>query len=62
VVPIIIDGTGDIVSKGSNVSKTLDKKEVSITFLDPIYPKEDEGFVSFRRRVKVEMQTAIENS
>jgi 1-acyl-sn-glycerol-3-phosphate acyltransferase len=62
VVPILINGTGDIVSKGSNVSKTLDKKEVSITFLDPIYPKENEGFVSFRKRVKVEMQTKIENS
>jgi 1-acyl-sn-glycerol-3-phosphate acyltransferase len=56
VVPIIINGTGDIVSKGSNVSKTLKKKEISVTLLDPIYPMSDETFLSFRKRVKVVMQ------
>ena len=56
VVPVIINGTGDIVSKGSNVSKTLNKKEISVTFLEPIYPKEEETFLSFGKRVKVVMQ------
>ena len=61
IVPIIINGTGTIVSKGSNVSKTLNKKDVSITFLDPIYPKEDENFIALRKRVKGQMQTFITN-
>lgn len=56
VVPIIINGTGDIVSKGSNVSKTLKKKEIKITFLEAIYPMQEESFLSFRKRVKFEMQ------
>jgi len=56
VVPIIINGTGDIVSKGSNISKTLKKKEISVTFLEPIYPEDKETFLSFRKKVKVVMQ------
>ena len=62
VVPVIIDGTGSIVSKGSNVTKTLDKKNVKITFLEPIYPKEAETFLELRRRVKEVMQTYIDNN
>jgi len=62
VVPIIIEGTGSIVSKGSNVSKTLDKKEVTITFLEPIFPEKEEGFVAFRKRVKVVMQNHKEKN
>jgi len=60
VVPIIINGTGSIVSKGSNVSKTLDKKDVTITFLEPIFPQEDECFTAFRKRVKQQMQQYID--
>ncbi len=60
VVPIIINGTGAIVSKGSNVSKTLAKKEINISFLAPIYPKLDETFLSFRKRVKLVMQNYMD--
>ena len=60
VVPVIINGTGDIVSKGSNVSKTLNKKEIDVTFLEPIYPQSEETFLSFRKRVKVVMQTYMD--
>jgi 1-acyl-sn-glycerol-3-phosphate acyltransferase len=61
VVPIIIDGTGKIVSKGSNVTKTLDKKDVTITFLEPIYPQEGERFLQLRRQVKQTMQEFIDD-
>ena len=60
VVPVIINGTGNIVSKGSNVSKTLDKKEINISFLEAIYPQEEETFLSFRKRVKLVMQSNID--
>ena len=36
LVPVIIYGTGKIVSKESNITKTLKKKDVKIVFLDPI--------------------------
>lgn len=60
VVPVIIQGTGDIVSKGSNISKTLRKKDVSVTFLEPIYPQEEEKFLPFKKRVQLTMQTFID--
>ena len=62
VVPIIINGTGNIVSKGSNITKTLEKKEVSITFLEPIYPKSDERFLSFGNRVRKLMQSHVDKN
>jgi len=60
VVPVIINGTGSIVSKGSNITKTLKKKEVDITFLKPIYPNKDERFLTFGNRVKNVMQSYID--
>jgi len=60
VVPVIINGTGSIVSKGSNITKTLDKKEVNITFLAPIYPHKDEKFLTFSNRVRGIMQLSID--
>ncbi len=60
VVPVIINGTGNIVSKGSNVSKTLDKKEISVTFLEKIHPQSGETFLSFRKRVKGIMQNYMD--
>jgi 1-acyl-sn-glycerol-3-phosphate acyltransferase len=61
VVPVIINGTGSIVSKGSNVSKTLEKKDVTITFLEPIHPEKEESFIEFRKRVKIDMQNHIDS-
>jgi len=61
LVPIVIKGTGDIVTKGSNVTKTLDKKDVTITFLDPIYPNRDERFIDLGKRVRATMQEYIDN-
>ena len=60
VVPIIIKGTGRIVSKGSNITKTLEKKEVEISFLEPIYPHKGEKFLTFGNRVKQTMQLYID--
>ncbi len=60
IVPIIINGTGKIVSKGSNITKTLNQKDVVVTFLDPIYPHEDERFLQLRTRVKAVMQEFID--
>jgi len=59
VVPVIIKGTGSIVSKGSNITKTLEKKEINITFLEPIYPHKDEKFLTFSHRVRGIMQLSI---
>lgn len=59
VVPIVIDGTGAIVSKGSNIAKSIEKKDVTVTFLDPIYPKKDESFAQYKKKVKTTMQTYI---
>ena len=60
IVPIVINGTGKIVSKGSNITKTLTKKDVIITFLSPIYPKMNETFPQFKKRVKNIMQEFID--
>ena len=60
VVPVIIRGTGSIVSKGSNITKTLEKKEIDITFLEPIYPNRDEKFLTFGNRVREIMQLSID--
>ncbi len=60
VVPVIIKGTGSIVSKGSNISKTLERKEIEITFLKPIYANKDEKFLSFGHRVQEVMQLEID--
>ena len=60
IVPIIIDGTGSIVTKGSNITKTLEKKDVTITFLKPIYPKSDEKVMEFKKRVREVMQEYID--
>jgi len=60
VVPIIINGTGSIVTKGSNITKTLDKKNVEITFLEPIYPHNDEKFMQFAKRVQLIIQKHID--
>ena len=62
VVPVIINGTGSIVSKGSNVTKTLERKDVDITFLEPIYPKRDEKFLTFGNRVRGVMQLFIDKT
>ena len=59
VIPVIIDGTGKIVTKGSNVTKTHDFTEINVTFLDPIYPQEDETVRSLMKRVKETMQVEI---
>lgn len=60
VVPIIIDGTGKIVSKGSNVTKVTDKKDVNISFLEPIYPQKEESFLELRKRVKANTQQFVD--
>ncbi|MEN8146108.1 MAG: lysophospholipid acyltransferase family protein [Campylobacterota bacterium] len=59
VIPVIVDGTGKIVAKGSNVTKTHDFTEINVTFLDPIYPQEDETVRSLMKRVKETMQVEI---
>jgi len=60
IVPVIIKGTGNIVSKGSNITKTLERKEIDITFLKPIYAHKGEKSLSFGHRVKEIMQLQID--
>jgi len=59
IVPVIIDGTGRIVSKGSNVTKTSQATDIEVSFLDPIYPQEDETVRSLMKRVKEIMQVEV---
>ena len=59
IVPVIIDGTGRIVSKGSNVTKTAHATDIDVNFLDPIYPQEGESVRSLMKRVRETMQTEI---
>ena len=59
IVPVIIDGTGRIVSKGSNVTKTAQATDIDVSFLDPIYPQEGESVRALMKRVKETMQTEI---
>ena len=59
VVPVIIDGTGRIVSKGSNVTKTSQATDIDVSFLDPIYPQEGETARSLMKRVKETMQVEV---
>ena len=59
IIPVIIDGTGRIVSKGSNVAKTAQATDIDVSFLDPIYPQEGETVRSLMKRVKETMQTEI---
>jgi len=61
IVPILINGTGKIVSKGSNITKTTHKKDIHIAFLNPIYPKDNETFTTLAKRVKDIMQIHINN-
>jgi 1-acyl-sn-glycerol-3-phosphate acyltransferase len=61
LVPVLINGTGKIVTKGSNITKTVEKKDIHITFLDPIYPEKSETFATLAKRVKDVMQTHINN-
>jgi len=59
VVPVIIHGTGAIVSKGSNVAKTLRSREIDVTFLEPVYPVPGETTRAFVQRVRDVMQPEI---
>ncbi|MGB5965305.1 MAG: lysophospholipid acyltransferase family protein [Sulfurimonadaceae bacterium] len=59
IIPIIIDGTGRIVAKGSNVAKTQQRTDIDVTFLDPIYPELDESVRSLMKRVKETMQVEV---
>ena len=61
LVPVLINGSGEIVTKGSNITKTLQKKDIHITFLDPIYPEETETFSTLAKRVNAIMQAHIDN-
>jgi len=62
IIPVIIDGTGKIVTKGSNVAKTLTRTDISVTFLDPLYPEKDDTVRSLMRRVRETMQTEVTKS
>ena len=59
IVPVIIDGTGRIVSKGSNVTKTSQATDIEVSFLDPIYPQEGETVRGLMKRVKETMQAEV---
>ncbi len=59
IIPVIIDGTGRIVSKGSNITKTSKATDIDVTFLDPVYPQEGETVRSFMKRIKETMQVEV---
>ena len=59
IIPVVIDGTGKIVTKGSNVAKTHKLTDIEVTFLDPIYPEKEESVRGLMRRVKEVMQVEV---
>jgi len=59
IIPVIINGTGRIVSKGSNVTKTSKATDIEVSFLDPIYPQEGETVRGLMKRVKETMQHEV---
>ena len=59
IIPVIINGTGRIVSKGSNVTKTSQATDIEVTFLDVIYPEEGESVRGLMKRVKAQMQSEV---
>ena len=59
IIPVIINGTGRIVSKGSNVTKTSQATDIEVTFLDAIYPEEGESVRGLMKRVKAQMQREV---
>jgi len=62
IIPVIIDGTGKIVTKGSNVAKTLTRTDIDVTFLDPVYPENEDNVRSLMRRVRDTMQIEVTKS
>ena len=59
IIPVIINGTGRIVSKGSNVAKTSQATDIEVAFLDPIYPQKGETVRSLMKRTKEVMQVEV---
>ena len=59
IIPVIIDGTGRIVSKGSNVTKTSQATDIDVSFLDPVYPQEGETARSLMKSVKETMKVEL---
>lgn len=59
IVPVVIQGTGKIVTKGTNVTKTLNRTDISVTYLDPIYPGEGEKVRDLVARVRDAMQLEV---
>ncbi len=52
IVPIIIDGTGKLIAKGDLCFKTIQKTEILIKMLEPIYPdnfSSDEEMLNFAK-------------
>jgi 1-acyl-sn-glycerol-3-phosphate acyltransferase len=62
VVPVVIQGTGRIVTKGSNLNKTFNRTDISVTYLDPVYPEEGEKVRELSRRVRTIMQDEVSRS
>ena len=59
IVPVVIQGTGKIVTKGTNVTKTLSRTDISVTYLDPITPAEGEKVRELVARVRDTMQAEV---
>lgn len=62
VVPVVIDGTGKIAAKGSNLARTQSSVDITVSFLDPVYPDEGEKLRDYVNRVKAVMQARVERS
>lgn len=51
IIPIIIDGSAKILSKGDSCFKTTRRKKVFITMLEPVYPKDFESEDQMMKKV-----------
>ncbi len=62
VIPVIIQGTGKIVTKGSNLNKTFRRTDITVTYLDPVYPEPEEKVRELTARVREMMQSEVSRS
>ena len=62
VIPVVIQGTGKIVTKGSNLNKTFNRTDISVTYLEPVYPEAGEKVRDLSARVRSIMQAEVERS
>ena len=59
IIPVVLHGSGYIVSKGSNIAKSIEPKDITITFLPPQEVQEGEKLRDYIRKIHDMMQEKV---